>query len=198
MGLHCSSPSGGTFCPKQGAWYFTPNQNCGNCGLGLWGGSAHRPRSQPRLLRPFYTPEPLPRGRLYALKWRVFTSWCSDHQLDPVNCPVGTVLEFPQERFTAGLSPPTLKVYVVAIVLTIFLWVECRWTKTWYLVSSMILWGWGLHLAPRCRHGIWPLSPMSVAPLCLEFSPGMVKAFLHPGPGYVPKVPANVARSIML
>ncbi len=28
--------------------------------------------------------------KLYALKWRVFTSWCSDHQLDPVNCPVGT------------------------------------------------------------------------------------------------------------
>ncbi len=26
----------------------------------------------------------------------------------------------------------------------------------------------------------------------------MVKAFLHPRPGYVPKVPANVARSIML
>ncbi len=51
---------------------------------------------------------------LYALKWRVFTSWCSDHQLDPVNCPVGTVLEFLQERFTAGLAPSTLKVYVVA------------------------------------------------------------------------------------
>ncbi len=40
---------------------------------------------------------------LRALKWRVFTSLCSDHQLDPVNCPVGTVLEFLQERFTAGL-----------------------------------------------------------------------------------------------
>ncbi len=29
--------------------------------------------------------------KLYALKWKVFTSWYSDHQLDPVNCPVGTV-----------------------------------------------------------------------------------------------------------
>ncbi len=53
--------------------------------------------------------------KLYALKWKVFTSWCSDHQLDPVNCPVGTVLEFLQDRFTAGLAPSTLKVYVVAI-----------------------------------------------------------------------------------
>ncbi len=53
--------------------------------------------------------------KLYAMKWKVFTSWCSDHQLDPVNCPVGTVLEFLQDRFTAGIAPSTLKVYVVAI-----------------------------------------------------------------------------------
>ncbi len=53
--------------------------------------------------------------KLYALKWKVFTSWCRDHQLDPVDCPVGTVLEFLQDRFTAGLAPSTLKVYVVAI-----------------------------------------------------------------------------------
>ncbi len=53
--------------------------------------------------------------KLYALKWKVFTSRCSDHQLDPVNCPVGTVLEFLQDRFTAGLAPSTLKVYVAAI-----------------------------------------------------------------------------------
>ncbi len=34
-GLLWSSPSGGTFCPKRGARYFTPLQNYGNCGLGL-------------------------------------------------------------------------------------------------------------------------------------------------------------------
>ncbi len=45
--------------------------------------------------------------KLYALKWKVFTSWCSDHQLDPINCPVSTVLEFLQDRFTAGLAPST-------------------------------------------------------------------------------------------
>ncbi|KAL0151990.1 hypothetical protein M9458_052708, partial [Cirrhinus mrigala] len=52
---------------------------------------------------------------LYALKWRLFTSWCRHRQQDPVNCPVGTVLEFLQDRFSAGLAHSTLKVYVAAI-----------------------------------------------------------------------------------
>ncbi|KAI2664621.1 Transposon Ty3-G Gag-Pol polyprotein [Labeo rohita] len=45
----------------------------------------------------------------------LFTSWCERHQQDPVNCPVGTVLEFLQDRLSAGLSHSTLKVYVAAI-----------------------------------------------------------------------------------
>ncbi len=53
--------------------------------------------------------------KLYGLKWALFTSWCRDRQLDPVNCPVGTVLEFLQARFSAGLTHSTLKVYVAAI-----------------------------------------------------------------------------------
>ncbi len=53
--------------------------------------------------------------KLYALKWRLFTSWCGDRQLDPVNCPIGTVLEFLQARFSDGLTYSTLKVYVAAI-----------------------------------------------------------------------------------
>ncbi len=53
--------------------------------------------------------------KLYALKWRLFTSWCGDHQLDPVNCPVGTVLEFLLARLSAGLTHSTLKVYVAAV-----------------------------------------------------------------------------------
>ncbi len=51
----------------------------------------------------------------YALKWKLFTSWCGDHQLDPVNCPTGTVLEFQEARLSAGLSHSTLKVYVAVI-----------------------------------------------------------------------------------
>ncbi|KAI2663377.1 Transposon Ty3-G Gag-Pol polyprotein [Labeo rohita] len=53
--------------------------------------------------------------KLYALKWKLFTSWCGRHQQDPVNCPVGSVLEFLQDRLSAGLSHSTLKVYVAAI-----------------------------------------------------------------------------------
>ncbi|KAI2661618.1 Transposon Ty3-G Gag-Pol polyprotein [Labeo rohita] len=53
--------------------------------------------------------------KLYALKWKLFTSWCGHHQQDPVNCPVGSVLEFLQDRLSAGLSHSTLKVYVAAI-----------------------------------------------------------------------------------
>ncbi|KAL0161227.1 hypothetical protein M9458_044952, partial [Cirrhinus mrigala] len=53
--------------------------------------------------------------KLYALKWKLFTSWCGGHQQNPVNCPVGTVLEFLQDRFSAGLAHSTLEVYVAAI-----------------------------------------------------------------------------------
>ncbi|KAI2647016.1 Transposon Ty3-G Gag-Pol polyprotein [Labeo rohita] len=53
--------------------------------------------------------------KLYALKWKLFTSWCGRCQQDPVNCPVGSVLEFLQSRLSAGLSHSTLKVYVAAI-----------------------------------------------------------------------------------
>ncbi len=53
--------------------------------------------------------------KLYALKWRLFTSWCGDHQLDPVNCLIGTVLELLQDRLSTGLTHSTLKVYVAAL-----------------------------------------------------------------------------------
>ncbi len=39
--------------------------------------------------------------KLYSSKWGVFESWCLTHAIDPVNCPVGPVLEFLQERLTA-------------------------------------------------------------------------------------------------
>ncbi|KAL0168875.1 hypothetical protein M9458_037097, partial [Cirrhinus mrigala] len=49
--------------------------------------------------------------KLYALKWRLFTSLTA-----PVNCLVGTVQEFLQNRFSTGLTHSTLKVYVAAIL----------------------------------------------------------------------------------
>ncbi len=53
--------------------------------------------------------------KLYSSKWGVFKSWCLTRAIDPVNCPVGPVLEFLQERLTAGATATTLKVYVAAI-----------------------------------------------------------------------------------
>ncbi len=53
--------------------------------------------------------------KLYSSKWGVFESWCLTHAIDPVNCPVGPVLEFLQERLTAGAAATTLRVYVAAI-----------------------------------------------------------------------------------
>ncbi len=35
--------------------------------------------------------------------------------VDPVNCPVGSVLKFLQHKFSAGAAATTLRVYVTAI-----------------------------------------------------------------------------------
>ncbi len=48
--------------------------------------------------------------KLYSSKWGVFESWCLTRAIDPVNCPVGPVLEFLQERLTAGAAATTLRV----------------------------------------------------------------------------------------
>ncbi len=53
--------------------------------------------------------------KLYSSKWGVFESWCLTRAINPVNCPVGPVLEFLQERLTAGAAATTLRVYVAAI-----------------------------------------------------------------------------------
>ncbi len=53
--------------------------------------------------------------KLYSSKWGVFESWCLTRAIDPVNCPVGPVLEFLQERLTTGAAATTLRVYVAAI-----------------------------------------------------------------------------------
>ena len=177
--------------------------------------------------------------KLYAFKWKIFILWCREHQLDPVNCPVASVLEFLQNRFSDGLSPSTLKVYVAAIsafhtplgvgtlgthpLIIRFLRGARRMrpaiqprVPTWDLAVVLE----GLSLAPfepldkvsekflsfkvafllaiTSLKRVGDLQALSVAPSCLEFSPGRVRAILHPRPGYVPKVPTNVARSIIL
>ncbi len=51
----------------------------------------------------------------YALKWSLFTNWCSSRREDPRRCTIGLVLSFLQERLERRLSPSTLKVCVAAI-----------------------------------------------------------------------------------
>ncbi len=53
--------------------------------------------------------------KLYSPKWRVFESWCLTHAVDPVNCHVGAVLEFLQEKLAAGAAATTLRDYVTAV-----------------------------------------------------------------------------------
>ncbi len=50
--------------------------------------------------------------RLYAHKWRVFSSWCVSRGGDPISCPIPIILVFLQERFDSGRMPSTLKMYV--------------------------------------------------------------------------------------
>ncbi len=53
--------------------------------------------------------------KLYSSKWRVFKSWCLANAVNPVNCPVGSLLEFLQHKFLAGAAATTLRVYVATI-----------------------------------------------------------------------------------
>ncbi|KAL0168793.1 hypothetical protein M9458_037015, partial [Cirrhinus mrigala] len=53
--------------------------------------------------------------RLYALKWPVFSAWCSTRSEDPVSCDISVILSFQQELLDKGRSRSTLKVYVAAI-----------------------------------------------------------------------------------
>ncbi len=115
MGLLWSSLSGRTFCPKQGLDISPPTRIVETVGLASEGAQLIDSGLSTEVVETILHSRAPSTRKLYALKWKVFTSWCSDHQLDPVNCPVGTVLEFLQDRFTARQAPSTLKVYVAAI-----------------------------------------------------------------------------------
>ncbi len=60
-------------------------------------------------------PEPPLLGSCTLPSGAFFESWCLTRAIDPVNCPVGPVLEILQERLTAGAAATTLRVYVAAI-----------------------------------------------------------------------------------
>ncbi|XP_048019354.1 uncharacterized protein LOC125250684 [Megalobrama amblycephala] len=52
---------------------------------------------------------------LYALKWSVFSAWCTARGEDPSTCDISLILSFLQELLDKGHTPSTLKVYVAAI-----------------------------------------------------------------------------------
>ncbi|XP_052471136.1 uncharacterized protein LOC128027496 [Carassius gibelio] len=155
--------------------------------------------------------------KLYALRLKPFSSWCRDRQLDPVNCPVGTVLEFLQARLSAGLTHSTLKVYVVAIaayhvpfngqsvgrhpLVTRFLHGALRLRPP--VRSRVPPWDLVVVLEALCKAPFEPIHEYywqapSVAPTYLDFAPGMAKAFLYPRAGYIPKVPSVTPQPIVL
>ncbi|CAM4607827.1 unnamed protein product [Leuciscus chuanchicus] len=108
-GILWSFLSGGTFCPKQGAQSFTPARTVEPVGLASEGAQLIESGLSTEVAETILQSRAPSTRKLYALKWRVFTSLCSDHRLDPVNCPIGTVLEFLQDRFTAGTDEHTRK-----------------------------------------------------------------------------------------
>ncbi|KAI2653718.1 Fumarate hydratase class II [Labeo rohita] len=158
---------------------------------------------------------------LYALKWKLLTSWCGTHHQDPVNCPVGTVLEFLQACFSTGLTHSTLRVYVAAM-------------SAYHAPLGGMSVGKnppGYAFPPRCAEAeassttpcpyepienqflaiktvlllaltslkqVGDLQALSVAPSYLDFAPGMAKAFLYPRAGSVPKVPTVAPQPVVL
>ncbi|KAI2668514.1 Transposon Ty3-G Gag-Pol polyprotein [Labeo rohita] len=142
--------------------------------------------------------------KLYALKWKLFTSWCGHRLQDPVNCPVGTVLEFLQDRLSAGLTHSTLKVYVATIAAYHAPLGGLSVGKN-PLVTHFLRGALRLRPPVRPRVPTWDLSvrvgdlqALSVAPSFLEFAPGLSMAFLYPRSGYVPKVPSSTPRPVVL
>ncbi|XDV37002.1 hypothetical protein PO909_006702 [Leuciscus waleckii] len=99
-GILWSFLSGGAFCPKQGA--HPPARTVEPVGLASEGAQLIESGLSTEVAETILQSRAPSTRKLYALKWRVFTSLCSDRRLDPVNCPIGTVLEFLQDRFTAA------------------------------------------------------------------------------------------------
>ncbi|KAI2648847.1 hypothetical protein H4Q32_019991 [Labeo rohita] len=95
--------------------HFFPRRSFGSCGCAPEGAHLIASGLSTEVVETILQSRAPSSRKLYALKWKPFTSWCGDRQQDSVNCPVGTVLGFLQDRFSTGLAHSTLKVYVAAI-----------------------------------------------------------------------------------
>ncbi len=75
----------GPFCPKQGAQYFTPSKTVETADLASEGAQLIDSGLSTEVVETILHSRAPSMRKHYALKWRIFTSWCSDHQRDPVS-----------------------------------------------------------------------------------------------------------------
>ncbi|KAI2646554.1 hypothetical protein H4Q32_030732 [Labeo rohita] len=164
--------------------------------------------------------------KLYALKWKLFTSWCGERQQDPANCPVGlahstlkvyvaaiSAYHAPLGGMPVGKNPlvirflrgvlrlrPLTRPHVPTWDLAVVLEVLCKppFEPIEDIPARFLTIKTALLLALTSLKRVGDLQALSVAPSHLEFAPGMIKAFLYPRPGYVPKVPTNAPQPVVL
>ncbi len=105
---HGPFPWDGTSSLRQTERYGTPSPSCGLC--------TREPVDVPEnVLNTISQARALSTRRLYALKWSVFSTWCTAHSADLISYDISLILSFQQELLDKGHSPSTLKVYVAAI-----------------------------------------------------------------------------------
>ncbi len=68
-----------------------------------------------RVLNTIYQARAPSTRHLYALKWSVFSAWCTTRDADPVLGDISLILSFLQELSKKSRSPSMLKIYAAAI-----------------------------------------------------------------------------------
>ncbi|KAI2654443.1 ORF V: Enzymatic polyprotein [Labeo rohita] len=145
--------------------------------------------------------------RLYALKWSVFSTWCSTRGKDPASCDISVILSFLQELLDKGRSPSTLKgsrrmnpsrphtipAWDLSTVLRALKGPPFE-PLTMVDLKPLTLKA-ALLLALVSVKRVGDLQALSISPSCLEFGPGDSKVILKPRHGYVPKVPSTPFRA---
>ncbi len=115
MTLHGRFPSGGISSHKQGVPFCTPPGVMETVGVAPEGAQLIASGLPAEVVETILQSRAPSTRKVYNLKWKFFTSWCRARQQDPVNCSVGTVLEYLQARLSAGVSHSTVKVHVAAL-----------------------------------------------------------------------------------
>ncbi len=103
--------------------------------------------------------------KLYALKWKLITSWCRDRQLDPVNWFSASVLAGSVLCSVDPLHPEGVRGGYSCLPCP-SRWPVCGKTPPGYTFSSAVR--WGLLYDLMFLHGIWPWSWRLSANLCLN------------------------------